>query len=230
MVEVLKKSEPGVLVPALAPASPTRERPAVPLMIDAAGESGHAVLGLHRAGFHRTSRAGNARPALAKLVHDPDAAVRREALLALAEVGAPARDAAAAMIEALQDPDNAVAGRGGLRTGAFGARCQPGSVGSALPLAGHGLFFSAPCAFRRTSRSNRPMSNCVPWRSQPSSRRLKRPDARTRALAAHALADLHSGDGVVLPAFIEALKDSDPGVAHTALQALASLGQPAVAR
>ena len=57
---------------------------------------------------------------------------------------------------------------------------------------------------------------------------LKRPDARTRALAAHALADLHSGDSAVLPAFIEALRDADPGVAHVALQALAAAGQPAV--
>ena len=224
-VDVLKNAEPGVVVPALDALAESGEQ-AVPLLLEALKEKQAqywACLVLAEMG----AKAKTAVPAIAELLANDDAGVRREALLALGSIGSDAQSAVPAMIKALDDTDFTVR---------YGAAFALGRIGPAAKAAQESLQ-------KRTADSDHFLRAVSLWslaKLDPKDETKRREAAKhlvtyltgnpggVRSVAAHALAELKAGDTDVIDAFIGTLGDKQVDVAAIAENALAQIGESAV--
>jgi HEAT repeat protein len=168
-----------------------------------------------------------AAPALAEKLKDPRPEIRREAVLALGAIGEAANPAIPQIVALLKDE---------YAQGA--ATFVLGELGT-LPA-------DAEQQIRANAKSDdKSLSTVSLWvlaRVHPEDKelrrqateqiidRLKDQDPYVRVVAARALAALPPAPEITLPIWEKALKDADATTLHHALDALASLGAPAVPR
>ena len=224
-VEMFKSAQPAELVPALQSIAESGEK-GLPVLVESFKhpEARYwACLLLSELG----PRGKEAVPAAIEVLKDERPEVRREAVLALGRVGPDAAAAVPAIASALDDKDPTVR---------YAAAYALGNMGPAAKEA-------VATLTAKTSDSDEFLRTIATWavaRLDPANdawrkkavpllvAALQHKDARIRGAAAHALADLFTGDSSVTEAFIARLNDQDHGVGGVVANALVELGEPAV--
>lgn len=222
-VRLMKDAEPSVRLRALDALAEHGEA-AVPVLVELLEKDQAAYwacLVLNEIG----PEAKAAVAALAQRVSDPRAEIRREAILALAEIGEAAAPAADAITAAMDDETDRIA-----------ATYALGRIGQVPP--------AAESRIRENTHSSDSLLRTVSvWtlaRVYPADERvqkeavrrlvasLKSEEPEVRATAAKALAALEPAPNLLTPMLEEALRDADEQTTHHALDAVAGLGSAMV--
>lgn len=225
-VEVLKSAEPHELVPAISTLAEAGED-SLPFLREAMKDPKArywALLVIAEMG----STAKGALPSVIEALQDTDVETRREALLALAAMGPDAKDAAADVLKALSDGDASVKNAAAFAAGKIGPDAKGAAAELKKGLESADELHKTVCAWALT----RVEPENAEFRKQAVALlagRLADANARVRAAATNALAEMGSSDAAVIEALAQALADSDPNIAVVAAQGLERIGEPAVA-
>lgn len=153
--------------------------------------------------------------------------VRREAILALGEMGTVAAPAVAALTAALGDAQ--LSGAAAYALGGLGPIAKPAEAELEALSAGEDAFLRTVSAWalaRIAPEDTEQVQKSVRLLTQG----LKSPDERVRQAAARAIADLKSSAEVIMPALDEAMADADETALAASMDVLATLGEAAVPR
>ncbi|MEX2113458.1 MAG: HEAT repeat domain-containing protein [Pirellulales bacterium] len=223
VVKLLEESEPAIRVRILNTISETGA-PAVPRLIGAL-KNDKAAYWACLVAQDMGLVAKEAVPALTQRIKDRRPQVRREAILALAAMDAAAKQSVPAIATALSDPDTSTA-----------ATFALGRIGE-IPA-------NAEAVVQRNAESKDAMLSTVSiWalaKTHPGDKQLRTKateqliariddeDPYVRIAAARGLVALPPAPEITLPIWNRVLADASESTVHHALDALASIGQPAV--
>jgi HEAT repeat protein len=224
-VKLLEDSDPGVRIRILNAVADVGG-PAVPGLIEALKNEKAAYwacLILREIG----PAAKDAVPALTKMLQDKHPDIRREAILALAAIEEAARPAVPQIAAALGDDDTRQAA-----TYALGRIGQiPADAEATIRANVHSddkiLSMTSLWAVTRVHPEDKQIRRSATRRLIE---RLKDQDPLVRAAAAHALSALPPAPEITAPIWEKAMQDADETTVRNALNALATLGPPAVPR
>jgi HEAT repeat protein len=242
-VKLMEDPDPGVrmrILNAIADAGPKATTGLIfALKNDSTADDYWALLALREIG----PAAKDAMPAVVKMLKDPRAEIRREAILTLAAMEEAAKSAAAEVASGLYDKDTAVAATYAL--GRIGEIPKPAPVEQ--PNSGVAWRQRTPEeTIQRNAKSDDKLLSTVSiWalaRVHPEDKqlraeateqliaRLKDKDQFVRVAAARALASLPPAPEITEPIWKKAFTEADETTVSNALDALAALGPAAVPR
>ncbi len=222
-IKIMEDPDPTVRMRALH-ALGQAGKEAVPFLTEALKDEKAAYwacIALNRIG----PEAEDAVPALSKLLQDKNPQIRREALLALAEIGKPAAPAIPQIVQAIADNID--------RTTAIYALGRIG-ITSADAEKQVRQYTNSPDKFLATisiwtlARLHPEDKQLVREATERLFEGMKSDDVRLRALCVRGLVVLRPGPEISLPVMEKAFAGADEKVIHGALNALAGLGPAAV--
>ena len=224
-IKLMEDSDPGVHARILNAITDSGEA-AVPGLIEALKNDKVACWAcIVLRGMGPTAKA--AVPALAEKLKDPQPDIRREAVLALGAIGDAAMPVVPQIVATLDD--EFVQGAATFVLGELGTipadaeqKIRAGAKSDNQNLSTASLW-----ALARVHPDDKELRRQA---TEQIVERLKDQDPYVRVVAARALAALPPAPEITLPIMEKALKDADVTTAHHALDALASLGAPAVPR
>jgi HEAT repeat protein len=225
MVDVLEHADPAMRMSAMASLAEVGA-PAVPALIEALADEKAAywaILIVNRIG----PDAQAAVPALIELLKSKDHLIRREALLALAEIGPAARPAAAEVVHALDDEVLRIAAIYAI--GSLGGASEDVEERIRSFADGSDKVLSAVSHWA-LAKLNPDDEEMVRAAVGELSEGLKSDDSRIRVASAKALASLRPKPEIARPVYERVMKNADAETRRAALDAVATLGEPAVPR
>ncbi len=226
--KILLESDPSVIVPALATFA-EQVQDDVPRLREFLKKPKVAYWGAVLAA-DLGPKAASAVPELTALLADPEHEVRLQAAIALGEIGPESAAAVPELVRLLESDEVQ-----GVR---FAAAFALGKIGKGGDEVNRPLVDAARAdqpilkmlCLWALAKINPEETRVVRYAAETIVKNLASDDPQLRAGAARALADFEGHADVVAPALVAALKDADPSVVGSALDALASIGPKIVDR
>ena len=224
-IKLMEDSDPGVHARVLNAVTDAGE-PAVPGLIAALNNDKVAYWAcLVLRGMGPTAKA--AVPALAMKLKDPRPQIRREAVLAFGAIGDAAIPVVPQIVATIDDENTGPAATFVLgQLGKIPADAEQ-KIRANIKSDDKNLSTASLWALARVHPEDKDFRRQA---TEQFVERLKDQDPFVRVVAARALAALPPAPEITLPIWEKAMKDADATTAHYALDALATLGAPAVPR